>query len=311
MNLLGRIFRRRKSLSGYLIVRNAVSQGYPFLEAITSVLAQCSEFLVLDGFSTDETWEGLLMLRSRYPGKMRLFREEWEGSTQGGEILARMSNHLRDKCKGDFCLNLQANEIMPEESAIDLTRHLNEFSNVDLFRFPFVTYMGPDLVWMEQYRTRLFRNQPAIISLGDAFDVGPRPDLPEEERRRLRWRQIPLRAPIRRYRGLFPVNYLRKLEGRLALFQTDSARYFTEKERTYGQRALASLEPKRDSPRLFWEKMKYYLEEEMWRDNPSGWEPESGTVRLTKGFVATQFAPIGHLTHGWSYNFAESCRQLN
>jgi hypothetical protein len=46
-------------ISGFMIVRNVISQGYPFLEAIASVLPICDEFLVSDGYSDDGTFEVL------------------------------------------------------------------------------------------------------------------------------------------------------------------------------------------------------------------------------------------------------------
>jgi glycosyltransferase involved in cell wall biosynthesis len=69
------------AISGFIVVRNVVSQGYPFIEAIAAALPICDEFLISDGCSTDETWEALQVLEAFYPGKIRLFQDEWKGST--------------------------------------------------------------------------------------------------------------------------------------------------------------------------------------------------------------------------------------
>jgi hypothetical protein len=295
-------------LSGYMIVRNVVRQGYPYLEAIRSVLPWCDEFLVQDGFSTDETWEGLQLLRERYPQKIRLFREEWEGSTHGGQVLAEMSNRLRRKCRGRYCLNLQANEVVPVAAARELALLPGMHPEADLVKLPFLTFMGPRLAWMQQYRTRLFRNDPTLVSLGDAYDVGLAPPQKGERRKSYCWKQVELSEPIRRYRGLYPVNFLRKTEGRLALFQAGHARYFTAKELAYGRKILDGLRPGADAPQVFWEQMRVYLEDLRWRDNENGLRPEEDTARPMRGFLADAFPPLEHLSDQWEYDFAESCR---
>jgi hypothetical protein len=308
--ILSRYFGPRIRLSGYMIVRDVVRQGYPYLEAIRSVLPSCDEFLVQDGFSTDETWTGLQLLRDRYPGKMRLFREKWAGSTSGGQMLAEMSNRLRRKCRGSYCLNLQANEVVPAAAAAELARLPELHPQVDLFKLPFLTFMGPRLAWMLQYRTRLFRNDPDLVSLGDAYDVGMATTKKRRRSRSYCWKQVAVGEPIRRYRGLFPVNFLRKVEGRLELFQAEHARYFTVKELAYGRKILAALRPGSDSPSLFWEQMRVYIEELMWQDNENGLRPEEDTVRPMLGFLPEPFLPLVHLSDQWEYDFAESCRAI-
>ena len=303
-----RWFGPRIRLSGYMIVRDVVRQGYPFLEAIRSVLPHCDEFLVQDGFSTDETWSGLELLRDRHPKKIRLFREKWEGSTHGGQVLAEMSNRLRRKCRGDYCLNLQANEVVPAAAAAEMARLPELHPEADWFKMPFLTLMGPRLAWMVQYRSRLFRNDPNIVSLGDAYDVGPANPKLRRKRKGYRGKQVELSEPIRRYRGLYPVNFLRKTEGRLALFEAEHARYYTAMELAYGRKVLAGFSPGTDSPRLFWEQMRIYLEEVMWMENEKGWRPEEDSMRPMKGFLNGAFPPMDHLSDGWEYDFAESCR---
>ncbi len=293
-----------------MIVRDVVRQGYPYLEAIRSVLPWCDEFLVQDGFSTDETWTGLLQLRERHPKKIRLFREKWAGSTFGGQVLAEMSNRLRRECRGRYCLNLQANEVVPVAAAAELARLPERYPEADLFKLPFLTFMGPQLAWMLQYRTRLFRNDPNIVSLGDAYDVGPANPKKKRRRKSYGWKQVELADPIRRYRGLYPVNFLRKTEGRLEIFQAAHAHYFTAKELDFGRKTLAGFRPELDAPRLFWERMRVYIEELAWQDNDNGLQPEEDTVRPMLGFMPGSFSPMEHLSDGWEYDFAESCRLL-
>ncbi len=106
------------------------------------------------------------------------------------------------------------------------------------------------------------------------------------------------------------MNFLRKTEGRLELFQAEHARYFTAKELAYGQNILGGFRPESDSPHLFWEKMRVYLEDLMWQDNENGLRPEEDTIRPMLGLVPGPFAPLERLSGQWKYDFEDSCRRL-
>src|SRR5207253_299358 len=125
------------------------------------------------------------------------------------------------------------------------------FPAYDCFKLPYYTIMGDGLLWSTDFRGRLFRKQPYIRSRGDGFDCGY---VGSYFLRRLRPRQYLARVlrqvgvrtwytarPIHRYRAMFPVNYLRKLETRLRLF-TGPAATGTTRELTYAHKALAEAE---------------------------------------------------------------------
>lgn len=63
-------------ISGFMIVKNVLKQGYPFVEAIASALPICDEFLISDGYSTDGTFE-ILKRISSLNKKIRIFRYNW------------------------------------------------------------------------------------------------------------------------------------------------------------------------------------------------------------------------------------------
>ena len=44
-------------ISGYTTVRNCITQKYPFVESILSMINFCDEVVVLDGGSTDGSYE--------------------------------------------------------------------------------------------------------------------------------------------------------------------------------------------------------------------------------------------------------------
>ena len=59
-----------------MIVKDALKQGYPFVEAIASALPICDEFLVSDGYSTDGTYEALQKISKANP-KVKIHRYKW------------------------------------------------------------------------------------------------------------------------------------------------------------------------------------------------------------------------------------------
>ena len=50
----------KPTISGYTTVMDAESQEYPWKRCVESLLGFCDEVVVVDGGSTDGTWESLL-----------------------------------------------------------------------------------------------------------------------------------------------------------------------------------------------------------------------------------------------------------
>ena len=57
----------------FMIVRNALNQGYPFVEAVAQALPVCDEILVGDGGSIEELMEEILA-EARKEAKLRGFQ---------------------------------------------------------------------------------------------------------------------------------------------------------------------------------------------------------------------------------------------
>lgn len=157
------------AITCFMIVRNVLSQGYPFLEAITQALPVCDELLVSDGYSTDGTYEALLKA-SKVNRKIKLFREEWP-NRGFHETLRIATNNLRWKCRGDYIFYIQANEIIHEDSW-DYLRVLPEvWPKAITFSLPYILLYGT-LKFHEQYRLRYARNLDYIEAIYDAWALG-------------------------------------------------------------------------------------------------------------------------------------------
>jgi hypothetical protein len=62
-------------VAGFTIIRNAIKFDYPVVEAITSILPICDEFIVAVGNSEDET---LQLIKSINSPKIKIIETVWE-----------------------------------------------------------------------------------------------------------------------------------------------------------------------------------------------------------------------------------------
>jgi glycosyltransferase involved in cell wall biosynthesis len=100
-------------ISGFSFVRNAVDLYYPVEESIRSALPLCDEFVIAAGDSSDATSE---VLRAMREPKLRIIDTVWDQSQfVRGASNAVQTNIALDACRGDWCLYLQADEVLHEE----------------------------------------------------------------------------------------------------------------------------------------------------------------------------------------------------
>jgi len=100
-------------VSGFTFARDAVRLGYPLVPAIRSILPLVDEMVVNVGVSSDGTLE-----RVREIGDPRLVVLEtaWdEGSLERGRVLAEQTDVALERCTGDVCLYVQADEAVHED----------------------------------------------------------------------------------------------------------------------------------------------------------------------------------------------------
>ena len=101
-------------VSGLTIVRNGVRLDYPFIEAIRSGLPICDEYVVVVGDSDDET---LARLHGLNEPKLRIIETTWSPYVTPKKCaLAQQTNVGLLQCRGRWCVYLQANEVLHEDS---------------------------------------------------------------------------------------------------------------------------------------------------------------------------------------------------
>lgn len=105
----------RPRTSGFTLVRNAVKLDYPFREAVLSILPLCDELVINVGDSDDGTRELCERLVLESEGRIRLVHSVWTREAQsGGYQLKAQSDRALAECRGDWCVYIQADEVLHE-----------------------------------------------------------------------------------------------------------------------------------------------------------------------------------------------------
>jgi glycosyltransferase involved in cell wall biosynthesis len=156
-------------ISGFMIVKDLLKQGYPFVEAVASSLPICDEFLISDGYSTDGTFE-IVQKMAKLNKKIKVFRQEWPAARRY-TVLGEVTNAIRRKCKFEYMLSIQANEIIHEDS-VDFIKGLPQMCpKVNTFSFPFWHFLH-EYKFYEDFRLRFAKDLSGIVATGDAWSLG-------------------------------------------------------------------------------------------------------------------------------------------
>jgi hypothetical protein len=101
-------------VSGFTFIRNGCTLGYPFVPSVRSLLPLCDEVIVNVPRSTDDT---LAQVRAIGDPKIRIIETEWdEAMRSGGRALAHHTNLALRECQGDWCVYIQGDEVLHEDS---------------------------------------------------------------------------------------------------------------------------------------------------------------------------------------------------
>src|SRR5580698_1911715 len=101
-------------VSGFTIIRNAVTYDFPVVESILSILPLCDELIVSVGNSQDATLD---LIKSIASPKIKIIESIWDDSIRkGGLLLAKETNKAFDAISSDsdWVIYLQADEVLHE-----------------------------------------------------------------------------------------------------------------------------------------------------------------------------------------------------
>jgi hypothetical protein len=169
------------SVWGFTFVRDGVRLGYPFEPSLRSLLALCDRVVVNVGVSDDDT---LARVRALDDGRLEIFESTWdEQLRRGGRILAQQTDLALARCQGDWCVYLQADELLHEDDLPALRAAMvaaDARPDVDGLLLRYLHFygsfhtVGTSRRWY-RHEIRAFKNGRGVRSWKDAqgFRIGP------------------------------------------------------------------------------------------------------------------------------------------
>ncbi|MDZ4817756.1 MAG: glycosyltransferase family 2 protein [Planctomycetota bacterium] len=160
-------------LSIYTCVKDGLFYDYHVEAMLRHHLPLVDEIIVNDGGSQDGTFE----IISNIDPKIKVFQSDW-GKPTGLSWLADFKNVARKRCTGDWCINLDCDEFIPEWEFAELREHLtntdagivplkiiNYYANYKVF------HQHPQKVPWPDVKQNIHRNVPTIEVVGDGSNV--------------------------------------------------------------------------------------------------------------------------------------------
>lgn len=171
-------------VTGFTIARNVIKYDYPVVEAITSVLPLCDEFVVAVGKSDDNTLE---VIRAINPDKIRIIETVWDDSLRaGGRTFALETDKALAAISEDttWCFYIQADEVLHEKYYDTLRKEMLRYQHdlsVDGLLFGYKHFYGSYDYYGESWRwyrreIRIIRNDKTIFSYKDAQGFRKKPN---------------------------------------------------------------------------------------------------------------------------------------
>lgn len=163
-------------VAGFTFIRNAIKNDYPIVEAITSILPVCDEFVVALGNSEDETEQLILGINSP---KIKIIHTVWDDTLrEDGAVFAAETDKAFDAISpdADWAFYIQGDECVHEKYLPLIKQEMED--NLDdkeieglLFKYKHFygsyNYYGHSRRWYRR-EIRILRNNKAIHSYRDA-----------------------------------------------------------------------------------------------------------------------------------------------
>ena len=164
-------------VTGFTIIKNAIKFDFPVVEAISSILPICDEFVVAVGDSEDET---LALIESIDSPKIKIIHTVWniKADSKSGSAMAEETNKALAAISEDtdWCFYIQSDEVVHEKYLDEIKnamqKHLhNEQIDGLLLKykhfFGSYDFIGASYRWYRR-EIRIVRNRKDIYSYRDA-----------------------------------------------------------------------------------------------------------------------------------------------
>lgn len=172
-------------VSGFTFIRNAITYDYPIVEAITSILPICDEFIVAVGNSNDSTMD---LIKSIASPKIKIIETVWDDNLrQGGRVLAVETNKALaaiDK-RTTWAFYIQGDEVVHEKYLSVILKSMQQYADDKqveglllkyLHFYGSYDYVGDSRRWYRN-EVRIVRPNPGLASYKDAqgFQLNNKP----------------------------------------------------------------------------------------------------------------------------------------
>jgi hypothetical protein len=163
-------------ISGFSFARNTVKLGYPFIEAIRSILPACDEFVIAvgTGDADDRTRETIAAIADP---KIKIIDTVWSDVERlRGSIYSQQTNLALAQCRGDWCWYIQMDEVVHEKYLPIVRQRCEEMladRRVEGLLFKYKHFIGDydhysvAHNWYQR-EIRVVRNKIGVESIGDA-----------------------------------------------------------------------------------------------------------------------------------------------
>ncbi len=169
-------------VTGFTFIRNALKYDYPIVEAITSVLPVCNEFVVMVGNSEDATRK---LIEDIASPKIIIYDSVWDDSLrEGGRVLAVETDKAYSKISEDtdWCFYIQGDEVLHEKYQEPILTSMKKYKDdlrVEGLLFDYqhfygsYDFVGDSRKWYRR-EIRIVRKNKNIYSFRDAqgFKIG-------------------------------------------------------------------------------------------------------------------------------------------
>ena len=163
-------------VAGFSFIRNAIQFDFPIVEAITSILPLCDEFVVAVGNSDDET---LALIEAIPSDKIRVIRTTWDQTARaGGRVLAIETDKALAAISpdADWAFYIQGDEVLHEQDIPAVRQAMQTYlnnPNVEGLLFKYLhfygsySYVGNSRRWYRR-EIRVIRPTGDVVSYKDA-----------------------------------------------------------------------------------------------------------------------------------------------
>ncbi len=158
---------RLPTFGAYLVMHNAEKSGYPWKECIKSALAYCDKVYILESNSDDVDMTALQKEFATTHGVVvKRCADKWDMDDTA--IVGKMKQRAREMVQEDYCIYLDADEILQFQGPETLVDLVLNHSGAEVISLPYITFFGsPYQIANFQdaenfWRWKIFKNSPHI-----------------------------------------------------------------------------------------------------------------------------------------------------